>query len=203
MPTKEHDQNSMDTIQRAKLWAGNRWLRPPYALLSLLTALCFILSPLQDCVAQDATLTGNWKYASEKKNEDARLAAIDKATDGLNLLMRGRARDLLRDKTKPNATLKIIDDGHQVAIEVEKRHIKFRTDGSPVQVKNQGETATIRAKRKDGKLTVESRGQNGVQTIVYTVSDDRTQLFLETTLMVARIGKSVRWKSTYHKTENH
>ncbi|XZE56110.1 hypothetical protein SH139x_002189 [Planctomycetaceae bacterium SH139] len=201
MQTKEQVQYSMDTIQRATLWAGNRWPRPPYALLSL-TALCFILSPLQDCVAQDATLTGNWKYASEKKNEDARLTAIDKATDGLNFLMRGRARDLLREKTKPKATLEITDGGHQVAIEVEKRRIKFQTDGSPIQVKNQGETATIRAKRKDGKLTVESQGQNGVQTIVYTVSDDGTQLLLETTLMVAKIEKAVRWKSTYLRTEN-
>lgn len=199
MPTNEQDQNSMDNIQHAGFWAETRWPRPPYALLAL-TALCFILYPLRDCIAQDATLTGNWKYEAEKKNETARLEAIDQATDELNFLMRGRARDLLREKTKPNPTLKITDEGQQVIIEVDKRRITFQTDGSPVQVKNQDEMVTIRAKRKDGKLTVESQGQNGVQTIAYTVSDDGTQLLLETTVLLTKIEKAVRYKTTYNRT---
>lgn len=200
MPTNKQDHNSTHTIQLAAFWAETRWARPQYILLAFVT-LCFIVSPFQKIAAQDAVLTGNWKYKSEKKIESARLAAIDEATEGLNFLLRGRARDMLREKTKPQKTLEITDEGHQVAIEAEKRRIIFRPDGSPVQVKNQGETATIRARRKDGKLTVETQGKNGVQTIVYEMSADGTQLFLETTIAVAKIGNPLRYKTTYDRTE--
>lgn len=202
MPTKDHEQNEkILTMCAAFVCQKIRWPRPYEALLAF-TTLYFILFPLQECFAQTATLTGNWKYEFEQRSEKGRLESIDEATQGLNFLTRGRARDLFREKTKPHPTLKITDEGHQVAIEVDKRRITFQTDGSPVQVKNQDEMVTIRAKRQDGKLTVESQGQNGVQTIVYTVSDDGTQLFLEKTLLVAKIGKAVRCKTTYRISEN-
>lgn len=169
--------------------------------VAAITTLCFMLNPCKDCFAQDGSLTGVWKYELDKEKETDRLAAIDEATEEMVFLMRGQARELLREKTQPHPSLSLSDEGNRVTIQIQKQRAAFKTDGSPVQVKQDEETATIRAKREDGKLIVETRGKKGVQTVEYELSVDRKQLFLETTIMVSKIGKPVKYKTVYIRTE--
>jgi hypothetical protein len=135
----------------------------------------------QQGFAQDVTLTGVWTHSRDAKEKEQaqRYEAIDRAIQDMDGLVRGRARQMLREKTTPLSKISLTDGVDRVAISMQNRRVTFTTDGSPTRVQSERGTATIRAKRQHGQLVVTSQAQNGVQTAVYSVSKDQTRLILD------------------------
>jgi hypothetical protein len=162
-------------------------------------AFCIFLGVVQQGFAQDAALTGVWKHSQDANEQTQRYAAIDEATKGMNRMMRGRAREMLRAKTVPQSGLSLNDNGDRITFAGQNRRVTFKTDGSPTRVQSERGTATVRAKRENGKLVVTSQAQNGVQTTVYSLSEDQKRLVLNVTVSGGRLPNPVKFRTTYHR----
>jgi hypothetical protein len=171
-------------------------------LLTACTAFCIIVGFVQHGVAQDASLTGDWTHSRDAKEQAQRYEAIDRATQGMNGLMRGRARETLRAKTTPLSTIRLTDEGDRVTFSRQNRRVTFTTDGLSTRVNSERGAATVRAQRQNGKLIVKSQAQNGVQTAVYSLSEDGMRLILDTSVSGGKLKEPVRYRTTYHRAES-
>jgi hypothetical protein len=168
-------------------------------LPGMCVAVCIFIGVVQQGFAQDAALTGVWKHSQDANEQAQRYAAIDEATKGMNRMMRGRAREMLRAKTVPESGLNLSDGGNRVTFAGQNHRVTFNTDGSPTRVQSERGTATARAKRENGKLVVTSQAQNGVQTTVYSLSKDRTRLVLDVSVSGSKLKNPVKFRTTYHR----
>jgi hypothetical protein len=173
-------------------------------LLGAITACCIIAGLVQQGFAQGATLTGVWTYSRDAKEKEQaqRYEAIDRATKDVNALMRGRARETLRAKTTPLSAIRLTDEGDRVTFSGQNRRVTFTTDGSSTRVNSERGAATVRAQRQEGKLVVTSQAQNGVQTTVYSLSEDRMRLILDTSVSGGKLKQPVRYRTTYDRAES-
>lgn len=169
-------------------------------LLAVCTTFCIIAGSTQEGIAQDAALTGVWTYSRDAEEQAKRYDAIDRATGDMNRLVRGRVRQMLQDKTAPLSEIRLTDGGDRVTMSGKNRRVTFTTDGSPNRVQTEGGAATIRAERKDGHLVVTSEAPNGVQTTVYRVSEDGTQLILTVSISGDKLPEPIRYRATYRST---
>ena len=170
-------------------------------LLGAIMACCIIAGLVQQGFAQGATLTGVWTYSRDAKEKEQvqRYEAIDRATKDMNGLVRGRARQMLREKTTPLTNISLTDGGDRITFSMQNRRVTFTTDGSPTRVQSERGAATIRAKRQRGQLVVNSQAQNGVQTTVYSVSKDQKRLILDISVSGGKLKKTVRYRATYDR----
>ena len=168
-------------------------------LPGMCVAVCIFIGVVQQGFAQDAALTGVWKHSQDANEQAQRYAAIDEATKGMHRMMRGRAREMLRAKTVPQSGLNLSDGGNRITFAGQNHRVTFNTDGSPTRVQSERGTATVRAKRENGKLVVTSQAQNGVQTTVYSLSKDRTRLVLDVSVSGSKLKNPVKFRTTYHR----
>jgi hypothetical protein len=153
--------------------------------------------------AQDALLTGTWYHEggsterAQHTERDQRYDEIDRATEGMNSLMRGRAREMLRAKTTPPMKINLADEGDQVTVSMGDHQITCSTDGSPRHVSGEGGAGTIQAVRQNGQLVLTVRARNGVKTTVYRLSDDRTRLTLDISINNNIFEKPLRYQVEY------
>lgn len=174
---------------------GSRWL-------TACTAFCIIVGFAQQGVAQDASLTGDWVLSKDANEQAQRYKAIDQVVQGMNGLIRGRAREMLREKTTPQPSMVLTDEGDRITMSGNNRRVTFTTDGSPNRVQSERGTATLRAKRQNGKLVVTSQAKNGTQKTVYSLSEDGMNLVLDTTVSGGKLKKPIRFRTTYKKTSS-
>lgn len=159
---------------------------------------CITVGFTQPAVAtQDAILTGTWYHQGDANEKARRYDAIDRVTEGLNILIRGRARQKLRAETTPTQAITLTDKGNRVTIDMRGRRVTLTTDGKPIRVNSDRGSATIRALRQKGHLVVIVRGKNGAQTTVYRLSDDGIRLTLDISITGKKLGKSLRYQATY------
>ena len=183
---------------------GVKLLRPYRSrLLAVCTACSIIAGFAQQGVAQDASLTGVWTHSPDAKEQADRYEAIDQVANRMNLLMRGRARETLREKTAPQPTIQITDEGDRVTFSGKKHRATFKTDGTPTRVDSERGTATARAKRQNGKLKLTSQGNDGgIQTTVYSLAKDGTRLVLDVSIDAKMFKSPMRYKVTYKRASN-
>lgn len=168
-------------------------------LSGMYMAVCILIGVAQQGFAQDVALTGVWKHSQDANEQAQRCAAIDKATQGFNRMMRGRAREMLRAKTVPQSGLSLSDNGDRILFAGQNNRVTLNTDDSPTRVENERGTATVRAKREKGQLTVTSQAKNGVQTTIYSLSQDKTRLVLDVTVSGGKLPNPVKFRTTYHR----
>ena len=186
-------------VHKMKSKMNNLPVKLVSTLPGIFTVVLIFFGPVNHGFAQNDELTGTWKHSQDSTEQARRYAAIDEATKGMNKLMRGRAREMLRAKTVPQPGLSLSDSGKSITFVSQDRRLTLTTDGSTARVQNERGTATLRAKRDDGKLVVTSQAQNGVQTTVYRVSKDRTRLVLDISVSGSRLAKPIRFQATYHR----
>jgi hypothetical protein len=199
MSFKEGSQRGNKMKRRIKFIPVKPVWQKSSFLSGICMAVCILLGVAQQGIAQDAALTGVWKHSQDANEQAQRYAAIDEATKGLNRMMRGRAREMLRAKTVPQSGLSLNDNGDRITFTGQNHRVTFNTDGSPTVVQNERGTATVRAKRENGKLIVTSQAQNGVQTTVYSVSEDRTRLILDVSVTGGKLKNPFKFRTTYHR----
>jgi hypothetical protein len=147
--------------------------------------------------AQGATLTGTWYHAENATEREQRYNAINQATENMNALARGRAREMLREKTAPLRNFTLTDEGDQVTLSMRGRRVTFTTDGSPTRATGERGAGTIQSLRQKGQLVVTIRGKTGTQTTAYHLSDDKKRLTLDISITGGKLPKPVRYQVTY------
>ena len=85
--------------------------------------LCSLTSP---SAAEDISLTGTWRHKADKAEAVELAEAIDGATREMGLLMRGRAREYLREATQPWKELTLTIEGDQLTFSSNDRSINWR-----------------------------------------------------------------------------
>ena len=145
---------------------------------------------------------GDWTHSRSNTEQAQRYKAIDEVTQGISGFVRGRARQLLKEKTTPHPSIGLTDDGDRVTISGNNRRVTFTTDGSPNLVPSERTTATLRAKRQDGKLVVTIKAKNGTQTTVYSLSEDGKHLVLDTTISGGKLSTPIRFRATYNRNSS-
>ena len=179
--------------------AGYKLPKTANALLRPTIVAIFVVGSLvQYGAAQDAALTGIWKLEENPKEETQRKEAIEQAVQGVNLLMRGKARELISEKTKPVKTLQIVDHGSQITLYHEKQKLTLSTNG-PVPKQNQNGEATHRAKRQNSDLTVTSQSPNGLRMTIYRMSKDKSRLTLEINISSSKLENAICYRTTYQR----
>jgi hypothetical protein len=168
-------------------------------LFTVCKLFCIIAGFAHQGLAQETAFTGVWTYSRDADEKTMRYEAIDQATNDVNKLIRARMRQGLQDKTEPAAEIRLNDRGDRVTVTGRNRDVTFTTDWAPNRVQTEHGIATIRAKRKDGKLIVTSEAPNGTQTTEYRLSEDGTQLVLEVSISSDKLPKPVRFRTTYRR----
>ncbi|MGF1580716.1 MAG: hypothetical protein ACFCD0_15245 [Gemmataceae bacterium] len=179
----------------------------PHGKLSRVSRACFLVLCTTWCITvgfvqlsdatQDTVFTGTWYHQGDANERARRYEAIDRVTEGLNILIRGRARQKLRAETTPPQAITLTDKGNQVTIDMRGRRVTLTTDGKPIRVNSDRGSATIRALRQKGQLVVVAQGENGAQTTVYRLSDDRLRLTLDISISGKKLRQPLRYQATY------
>ena len=161
------------------------------------TLLCGTIGlPPAEVAAQEATFTGTW-YHQRGAAERTRHEAIDRATEDTGALVRGRARERLREATTPASELTVTEEGNRVTIAARGRRVTLTTDGSPIAVSDERGSGVMQAHRKNGQLVVTVRAGSGVRTTVYRLFDDGRRLNLDVQMTAERLPEPLRYSATY------
>jgi hypothetical protein len=115
----------------------------------------------------------------------------------MGFLIRGRARERLREATTPVQDLNVHDEGDRVTVAMRGHRITLTTDGSPKPVSGEHGAGTIYARRQDGQLVVTARGESGARTTVYRLSDDGRRLILDVRMAGETLPEPLRYQVTY------
>lgn len=159
---------------------------------------CFIAFSIPSpSAAEDATLTGTWRHEARKSEATERDEAIDNAALDIGFLMRGRAREHLREATQPWKVLTLTVENDQLNLSSNGRSIKITIDGPPTQVSGERGAGTTQARYEDGKLVVVAQTEAGTRTTVFHPDDDGKRLTLEVSLASQKLGKPLRYRETY------
>jgi hypothetical protein len=150
-----------------------------------------------EAFAQTVTLTGTWRHAGDAAEQTRRHAEIDRVTESIGRLMRGGARERLRDMTSPAPEMTLSDEGERVTIVARDHRVTIATNGTPTRVTGAQDAGTMRAQRRDGRLVVTAEGDNGVRTTVYRLSEDGRRLVLDVRLESERLSEPLRYRVAY------
>lgn len=144
-------------------------------------------------------LAGTWQYAGGGEENARREAAIETATEELSRMIRGRARARLGERTTPAPRIAITVNGPSVTFNGPRGSLALTVGGPAVRVSGDAGGGQARATRQGGHLVVTVRGDNGVRTTTYRVSEDGRRLVLNVQMTGERLSTPVRYRLTYRR----
>lgn len=155
-----------DRIPHERLW------RPGWAVAGLAAAtLMFAGSGLAYAGAGD--LNGAWIYIGGPAEEKARIAAVDKVTDRMNVFMKGKARGKLKERTAPPPMIRIHIEGSKLTLTGrEGKALRIALGAPPMEVEGPKGKAKVSAKRVPDGFVVVSQGEKGGQRTTYQLKGD-------------------------------
>jgi hypothetical protein len=165
--------------------------------IAALVAYCIMLGNPPSIAAQDASLKGSWRHSTREAEVTQRSEAINQATQGLGPLLRDRARQHLREATITTRELNVTDETVEITSAVNKRPVTVTIDGPPVRISGEQGEASMQVRRDDGKLVLTARIGGATRTTVFTVSDDGTELILQTSLVSPKLEEPIRYTDTF------
>ena len=161
-------------------------------------ALFALLLPVSPVTAQ-GTLAGSWRYAGGGEENARREAAIEASTEELSRMIRGRARSRLGERTTPAPRIQIAQSGDAVTLTGPNGSLALTVGGPAVTVSGEGGGGQARATRRDGHLVVTIRGDGGVQTTTYRLSEDGRRLVLHVQMTGERLSVPLRFRLSYRR----
>lgn len=144
-------------------------------------------------------LAGTWQYAGGGEENARREAAIATSTEDLSRMVRGRARSRLGERTTPAPRIAITVSGPAVTLSGPSGSLALTIGGPAVQVSGDAGGGQARATRQGGHLVVTIRGESGVQTTTYRVSEDGSRLVLQVQMSGERLSVPLRYRLTYRR----
>lgn len=119
------------------------------------------------------SLSGTWTYAGGEAEEKARFAAIDKATDGLNGFIKGKARGKLKERTAPPKAMTIQIEGSQLTLSgAGNKSLSLEMGAAPIEIKGDKGKAKVSAKAIPDGFVLVNQGEKGGMTTTYKLAGE-------------------------------
>ena len=142
---------------------------------------------------------GNYAYAGGEKQQQARDAAIEKATDSMFFATRGIARGRVKDKTVIRAVIGFsFAGGNITGTASDVAPATSPENGSPVPYKSGSDTVQLSQKiLPDGRLFQTFTASDGSRSNTYVLSADGKTLNIFITLKSEKLPQPVSYTLTY------
>ncbi len=141
--------------------------------------------------------TGNWQLVENATQSSQRSTSIENAIADFGRFKQGRARKMLTQKTAPPAKLTIVDSGAEVKIARNSQEITVPTNGQAISINSPEGRATIRAGRRDGKLVVQTKSANAINTTTFELSSDGKTMTQQVQLQASALSKTIQFTSRF------
>ena len=102
--------------------------------------------PTEAGIALQESLSGHWRAAETKVQEEQRHDAIDHVTEDMGRFKRGKARGRLKEQTSPPAELVIRMTDSTVTLNAGDQHIEFELGGDPIEIEGRNGSSSTTAK---------------------------------------------------------
>ena len=142
---------------------------------------------------------GNFAYAGGEKQQQARDAAIEKATDSMFFVTRGVARSRVKDKTAISPLIGFsFGNGTITGSAASVTPAVSPENGAAVPYKAGGDTVQLSQKvTADGKIVQSFTASDGNRTNTYVLSPDNRTLNVFITVSSQRLPQPVSFTLTY------
>ena|SRR5882762_8552955 len=142
---------------------------------------------------------GNYTYAGGEKQWQARIAAIEKATDSMFFVTRGIARGRIKDSTVIRARVGFSFGNGMITVTMSDiLPATSPESGAAVPYKSGSDTLQLSQKfTADGKLVQSFSASEGKRTNTYVLSPDGKTLNIFTTITSEKLPQPVSYTLTY------
>ena len=153
-----------------------------------------------DATAARDKFAGNFGYVGGEKQNAAREAAIEQATDSMSFITRPIARSRLKDKTKIRPTIGFsFGGGNITATASDVAPVVSPENGSPGSYKSGGDTLKVVQKISGGQLVQQFVAEDGGRTSVFSLSADGKTLNVHITVTSSKLPEPVKYNLTYQR----
>ena len=151
---------------------------------------------------------GNWERVDEARDEERRVAAINRAVDGMSWLIRGLAGRVLRGSTRPPEEIKFVWDGTEL-----QELTRDATEGKYRPVRLDGHTRTAQDDNGEVALSWHPAPKKGMRlrweqhqafgSNVYRIEDAGKVLIVEHTIQITAVSNvdPIVYKSHFMRRE--
>jgi hypothetical protein len=144
-------------------------------------------------------LTGRWRAAETADERQQRLEAIDEATAHFGGFRRGKARDMLAERTSPPQSLTIEIEGSTVTIGSADHELELELGAAPIEASGDQGKAQLSARMEGEQLIVVADGGKGGRTTAYRADEDA--MSVEVTMTGANLAAPLTYVATYVRAE--
>jgi len=155
--------------------------------------------PTEAGIALQESLSGHWRAAETKVQEEQRHDAIDHVTEDMGRFKRGKARGRLKEQTSPPAELVIRMTDSTVTLNAGDQHIEFELGGDPIEIEGRNGSSSTTAKVDGDRLVVRYSGDKGERTVAYQA--DGEDLLVEVTMTGDKLDGPLTYITTYVQME--
>jgi len=171
-----------------------------FALAPTTPALGLGTDPSAATASQSQTQT--FAYAGGETGRREIEAAIDLATEDMNILIRGIARRKLREANQIIPQLSFALSSERLDVRyIEGRWISAPADGTPVRWTDQyGEEISVQHTRRGNTVVQRMQGEGGKRRNVYSFDEQGHTLTMDVTIESSRLPEPVRYRVRYRQT---
>jgi hypothetical protein len=144
-------------------------------------------------------LDGTWRLVAQPEREKARLRAIEGVTGDVMFLIRGVARSRLDKQTVAPSELTIADKGSAVTLSSKEGALTLPIGGKPQKVSRGETTGMVQLTRRDGRLILSGKGENGTRVTTFALSSDGRTLTRTVTIQSDVLSGPLVVASTYRR----
>lgn len=164
------------------------------------TALADDPKPADATAARDK-FAGNFGYVGGEKQNAAREAAIEKATDSMSFITRPIARSRLKEKTQIRQNIGFAFGGGNITMTAsDVAPAVSPENGSPGSYKSGSDTLKLVQKiNGNGQLVQQFIAEDGGRTSVFSLSADGKTLNVSITVTSSKLPEAVKYNLTYQR----
>ena len=153
--------------------------------------------------AQDAApnLDGTFTLAESREDVQTRInTAIDAATEEMNFILRGIARDRLRAKNPVRVRLTTQVAGDRIVVSYDNDRYESQS-GQWRSVTATGETVQLLQQIQGNRIYQTFRTADGEKRMVLTFSEDGAWVWLDVTVTSSRIPAPLRYRMRFRRQQ--
>jgi hypothetical protein len=169
------------------------------ALVASATVAAMLSLPAAAAGLQD--FAGTYTLSASAAEKQAIDAAVDKAAEQFNVVIRFVARGRLAKAAKPSKRLLITVQGNDLG--VQKDDLPMRTthmDGTPLVFTHDGKSTRMTRQASGNAITETAKVEDGSRTIVYSLGDGGQTLTVSSTIESTQLKTPLRFSTTYHRS---
>lgn len=155
-----------------------------------------------DSPTEREEFSGTWHYAGDAAEKQQRSETIEKATEDVPGLFRGKARRRLAERTAPVRELGLIVEDDTVEIAGDDGKLSLRFGAEPIEVERDGRRGRASVRFDSGRIVFVMEGDKGKRQTTYELSPDRKKLTLSVRVTAKRLSAPLVFPLTYRRVND-